>query len=321
VTGPHPSVAAVRHAVRTCLADCLAEVHRPPIAVAYSGGADSTALLAATCFEWPGEVVAFVADQHWHDGSTAVAQAAAARACSLGAAAEVLDAPSDRDEAAARGVRYAALDAAAVRHGCGVVLLGHTRDDQAETVLLGLARGSGARSLAGMAARRGIYRRPLLGISRATTREACTASGLEVYDDPANLDPRFARTRVRNAALPALAEALGRDITVNLARSAELLRDDADLLDGLAAEAAPAVTGADGSLDADGLAALPPALRRRVLRGWAPGSNAAQVAALDALVVSWRGQGPVALPGGTRASRVSGRIGRVPCPDERNDFA
>ena len=308
MTGPHPAVAAVRSAVR----DNLAGVVPQPISVAFSGGPDSTALLAAACFERPGQITALVADQHWHSGSAAAARRAADRATALGAAAEVLDAPSDRSEAAARDARYAALAAGADRHGCAVVLLGHTRDDQAETVLLGLARGSGARSLAGMPAVRGIYRRPLLGLPRSVVRRSCLELGLEFDEDPANRDPAFARIRLRHEALPALQNALGRDLTANLARTARLLRDDADLLDEWAAISVDEVTGVDGSLDVAGLAALPPALRRRVLRRWAPGSNAVQVDALDALVARWRGQGVVSLPGGRAARRVSGRIELVP---------
>jgi tRNA(Ile)-lysidine synthase len=315
VTGPHPAVAAVRSAVRECLADLGPQ----PLAVAFSGGADSTALLAATCFERPGQVTALIADQHWYEGSAGIARESARRAAGLGAAAEVLDAPSERDEAAARTARYRALRAAAERHDCGVVLLGHTRDDQAETVLLGLARGSGARSLAGMAGRRGPYRRPLLDVSRATTRAACDALELPVYDDPANLDPRFARTRLRRDALPALQEALGRDLIANLARTARLLRDDADLLDEWAAREFGRAENDDGSLDVAVLASLPPALRRRVLRHWAPGSSAVQVDALDSLVVRWHGQKTVALAAGNGARRVSGRIERVGGPAMSNE--
>jgi tRNA(Ile)-lysidine synthase len=179
-----------------------------------------------------------------------------------------------------------------------VVLLGHTLDDQAETVLLGLARGSGARSLAGMPPRRGRYARPFLDLPRATTVRACAVLGLAPWDDPANADPRHARNRARHRALPALEEALGPGVTDALARTARLLRADADLLDGLAA-AAYAETG----LDARRLADLPAALRSRVLLTAARDAGAVDlgaghVAAMDALVTDWHGQGPVDLPGG-----------------------
>jgi tRNA(Ile)-lysidine synthase len=318
VSGPHPAVAAVRRAVRHAVAD----IAREPVGVALSGGADSTALLAATCFAYRRgpAVTALIADQHWHDESTAVAERAAALATKLGANAIVLDAPSARDEAAARQARYAVLGTAAAERDLAAVLLGHTRDDQAETVLLGLARGSGARSLAGMARRRGRYRRPLLDLPRSTTRAACTAAGLPVYEDPANGDLAFVRSRLRHAALPALADALGRDVGVNLARSARLLRDDADLLDELAASALAECVHANGALDAAAAAQLVPALRRRVLRRWcteAAGAavSFAQVDAVDALVTDWHGQGAVSLAGGTRVTRDRGSIAVVPVTD------
>lgn len=315
MSGPHPAVAAVRLAVRRALADMPVGTR---CAVAFSGGADSLALLAAATFERPGGITALVVDQRWHVGSVAATDTAAAVAERLGAHAEVLVAPAPRVEAAARAARYAALDDAAVRLDIPVVLLGHTCDDQAETVLLALARGSGARSLAGMASRRDRYRRPLLEVGRATTLAACAAQGLEPYVDPANADRAFARVRVRQTAMPALAAALGHDVAVNLSRTARLLRDDADLLDRLAAAAAADCAHSAGGLDVAALRDLPPALRRRVLHGIAPGLTSFHVDALDCLVTDWHGQGPVALPSGIRAQRTSGRIHLVP-PRSRDE--
>lgn len=312
MTGPSAAVAATRVAVRAVLLD---EPERP-VAVGLSGGPDSTALLAAVCFERPGAVTALVVDHHWHDASGQVAAAAADTARRLGAEVVVLAAPGARDEAAARSARYAALESAVSHLGRALILLGHTRDDQAETVLLGLARGSGARSLAGMSARRGPYRRPFLEVPRAVTRQACVDQSLPVYDDPANADRAFARVRVRRDALPALAAASGHDVTVNLARSARLLRDDADLLDALATEAAGRAARDGDALDVAVLAGLPAALRRRVLHRWAGGASAAQVDALEALICRWHGQGPVSLAGGARAMRVSGRIRPVPVTEQ-----
>ena len=193
------------------------------------------------------------------------------------------------------------------------VLLAHTRDDQAETVLLGLARGSGGRSLAGMDARSGRYRRPLLALDRATVRAA--VEGLPVWDDPHNDDPAFARVRVRHAALPALEDALGPGVAAALARTAALLRADADALDEWAARAGADVTGPDGSLDVAALAALPLAVRSRVVRAaalaaGAPPSDlrAEHVEAVDALVTGWHGQGPLELPGRVTARRECGRL-------------
>ena len=160
-------------------------------------------------------------------------------------------------EAAARQARYAVIEAAAVEYGASAVLLGHTMDDQAETVLLGLARGSGGRSLAGMRPAAGRYLRPLLGVRRAQTKAACVAEGLEPWEDPQNADEAFARTRVRQQILPLMEELLGPGITESLARTAGQLRSDADALDALAAEAAERLTSPDGGLEITALAALP----------------------------------------------------------------
>jgi len=221
-------------------------------------------------------------------------------------------------EAAARMARYAALDQAATQAGAAAVLLGHTLDDQAETVLLGLARGSGVRSLAGMPARRGVYRRPFLGVRRATTRAACAELALEPWQDPHNSDSRFARARVRHQALPALEDALGPGVAEALARTASQLRADAECLDDLAFAESRQLRGAcsdPGGLEAARLAALPAAIRTRVLRdaavmaGCPRGAlTAGHVARIEALVTSWRGQRWVDLPGGVRARRHDGKV-------------
>ncbi|MGW2194287.1 tRNA lysidine(34) synthetase TilS, partial [Streptosporangium sp. NPDC001682] len=221
-------------------------------------------------------------------------------------------------EAAARAARYAALSQAAERLGAAVVLLGHTRDDQAETVLLRLARGSGTRSLAGMPARTGVYRRPLLELGRATTVAACAALGLSPWDDPHNLDARYARVRVRERLLPALEDELGPGVAEALARTADLCRDDADALDAWAAEVYARVAVRDCALSDIGvvtmavrdLERLPAAVRRRVLRraaidaGAPPGTLAAShVLQVDRLVTQWRGQRRIEVPGGVGAIR------------------
>lgn len=293
--------------------------------MACSGGADSLALFAATMFEAraAGWLVGLVTvDHRLQPGSQQRAERLAGWARSAGAdPAEVLTVDAGGSgglEAAARAARYAALDGAASRHDAAAVLLGHTLDDQAETVLLGLARGSGARSLAGMAPRRGVYRRPLLDVDRAVVRAACVVHGIEPWEDPHNVDPARARARLRHA-LPDLAAALHPDgphgLAHNLARTARLLRADADALDDAAVQAAGPVTAADGSLDAAGLAGLPDALRGRVIRraliaaGAPAGSlSSANVAAVDALVTDWHGQRAVSLPRGVTAAREHGRL-------------
>jgi tRNA(Ile)-lysidine synthase len=227
-------------------------------------------------------------------------------------------------EAAARAARYGALDGVADRLQASTVLVGHTLDDQAETVLLGLARGSGTRSLAGMAAASpspigaatdARYRRPLLSVERAVTKAACADLGLPVWDDPQNADPSFARVRVRSEVLPVLEAALGPRVAAALARTAELARDDADALDQWATDSYAEMADVDGSLDVGALALLPPAVRRRVLRlaslraGVTAGSLAAvHLQAIEALVTDWHGQGAVSLPGGQSASRRYGKL-------------
>jgi tRNA(Ile)-lysidine synthase len=239
VTGPDPALAAVRSAVRAALADL------PPgarVLVACSGGADSLALAAGTAFVARAAGItagAVIVDHGWHPDSARVTEAAAAacRALGLSPVEAVTVSATGRGgpEAAARDARYAALLGAADRFGAAAVLLGHTLDDQAETVLLGLARGSGARSLSGMAARRGILRRPLLQLPRTTTLRACAALGLQPWHDPANDDRAYTRVRLRQAT-GLLTQALGDGLVPALARTADLLREDAAALDALAGE-------------------------------------------------------------------------------------
>jgi len=324
VSGPPPAVAAVRVAVRAELARLAAASPGGLVLVACSGGADSLALAAATAFEARAAGLragSVTVDHDLQDGSAAAARDAAAACRGLGLAPVVVTrvavGRAGGPEAAARDARYAALDAQAGGLGAVAVLLAHTLDDQAETVLLGLARGSGARSLAGMPAGRGILRRPLLGVARATVRAACAAEGLTPWEDPANADRRLARARVRHDVLPLLERELGPGVAAALARTARSLRDDADALDALADAADVFTAGPDGTSSAavGDLLAPPAAVRRRLLRraalavGCPAGAvSAAHVDALDALLLAWRGQGPVHLPGGAEARRSCGRL-------------
>ncbi|HEV8055700.1 MAG TPA: tRNA lysidine(34) synthetase TilS [Nocardioidaceae bacterium] len=321
----HPAVADVRRMVRRGLDDLGPD---QTVLVACSGGPDSTALALGAAFEsrhagW--RVVAVVVDHGLQPGSDRVATQVAQLLRGRGLApvdvvAVAVDQRGEGLEAAARRARYAALDEAAHRHAADVVLLGHTLDDQAETVLLGLARGSGARSLAGMAERSGRYRRPLLSLTRDTTRAACAAEGAPVWEDPHNHDDRFARVRVRHDVLPVLESALGPGCAQALARTARLLRDDADALDALAAEAERECRRVDGDgLDVSALVVLPPALRRRVLRSAALAAGspatalfAVHVDALDELVTRWHGQQGIDLPGGVCARRCGGTLRLAP---------
>jgi tRNA(Ile)-lysidine synthase len=317
--GPHPAVADVRRAVRLSLGDL------PPgglVLVACSGGADSLALAAALGFTAPrmGLKAGLVTVDHGlQDGSATRALDVVRLAPSLDLEpAEALTVTVGRaggPEAAARDARYGALAEAAHRLGAATVLLGHTMNDQAETVLLRLARGSGSRSLSGMPEVSGVYRRPLLGLSRTRTREACAALGLRPWDDPHNIDSAYTRVRVRHDVLPVLETALGPGVTEALARTARLCRDDADALDAWADAVYAASAGPDGSLEVSALEEVPGAVRRRVIRRAAvsAGASASALGAVhieevERLISEWRGQKAVHLPGGVGAVRRYGTL-------------
>jgi tRNA(Ile)-lysidine synthase len=212
-------------------------------------------------------------------------------------------------EAAARTARYRALDAA---RGDAPVLVAHTLDDQAETVLLGLGRGSGARSIAGMRPHDPPWHRPLLSVRRAETRAACAELGLTPWEDPHNNDRRFTRSRLRAEVLPLLEEVLGGGVAEALARTAMSLQEDSDVLDALAGRALVETSSGD-DLDTARLAQLPEAVRRRVIRGWllaggASGLTDKQIRGVDTLVTAWRGQGGVAVGSRLRHRRlIAGR--------------
>ncbi len=280
--GPHPAVAQARGSVRRCLADLAPG---DLVLAACSGGADSLALAAALAFAAPrlglrgGGVTV---DHGLQAGSAERAGRVAALLRQLGLdpvhqAAVTVPAWPGRGgpEAAARAARYAALEQVAEQAGAAAVLLGHTRDDQAETVLLGLARGAGGRALAGMPARRGRFRRPLLGTARATLREACTALGLDPWDDPHNADPAYARARVRHQAVPALEAALGPGVAAALARTAAQLSADCDALDAIAAAESWRIQPARGA-DSGDPGDSPPGLTQPADHGLAgPGQEGA----------------------------------------------
>jgi tRNA(Ile)-lysidine synthase len=321
VTGPDASVAATRLAVRRALA--ADDPGSAPVLVACSGGADSLALLAATVFEarerpWP--VVGVTVDHGLYEASAQVATHVVGQMAALGAdeTASIrvsVDAEGQGVEASARQARYAVLEEIADRFGSRTVLLGHTLDDQAETVLLGLTRGSGGRSLAGM--RRGfeVFLRPLLDVTRTHTEQACRAQDITWWSDPANDDPRFTRSRVRHTVLPLLEDQLGPGVAAALARTADLLRADVEFLDELAETAYAGLTTLTAQLPVESLTALAPPVRTRVLRLAAVRAGARDaelfhdhVRALDALLTDWHGQGPVDLPGHVRGVRRAGAL-------------
>lgn len=315
-----PAVAAGRAAVRDALGDVAPG---SAVVVGVSGGADSLALAASLAFvgsraDW--HVTAVVVDHGLQAGSAEVAARAAAQCRDLGLAAEVATVAVGEEggpEAAARTARHAALQTRSAELGAVALCLAHTLDDQAETVLLGLGRGSGPRSLAAMATRTGLVRRPFLGLRRLDTEAVCAALGLVPWHDPHNADPRFRRSRVRHELMPLLDDVLDGGVAEALARTAEQLRRDTELLESLAA----------GWLDAHPepripeIAAQHPAVRSRVLRrlALAAGASAgdltaAHLAHLDGLVTDLRGGRRIELPGGIACTREADRLVFVPTP-------
>ena len=325
----NPTLGKARNMIRAALDDAglaprgTASVPPPLLLVACSGGPDSLALAeAASFFARRGDyrVGAVVVDHALQPGSADVATAAAHKLRGMGldpVQIRTVKVPASGmgPEAAARTVRYAALDAAVAETGAEAVLLGHTLDDQAEQVLLGLARGSGTKSLAGMRPVRGKYLRPLLGLRRSETEEICDSEGLDPWFDPTNSDPTFARSRVRAEVLPFLEEKLGPGIAEALFRSSRILANDADYLDTVSAETfarlrviSAAETG-PGQPDADTvllpetqLRELAPAVRQRVLALAAVELGGAQpsyerLRSVEALLRRTGSAGPVELVG------------------------
>jgi len=292
------------------------------VLVALSGGPDSLALAAATAFEAARADVragAVIVDHGLQHGSADAAATAARRARELGldpvVVVKVEVGAEGGPEAAARAARYEALAATATELGATAVFLGHTLNDQAETVLLGLARGSGASSLHGMAGESGLYRRPLLGISRETIEQFCLDSGLEPWHDPQNDDYRFARVRVRRTILPMLEQGLGPGVVEALARTADQLREDDEALDHFAEEIAEdlaVIVEAGIALPVKALAANPAALRQRLIRlavasEFHVSLSRERTLEVARLVTDWHGQGPIDLPG-VRVERRDGLI-------------
>ena len=313
MTALDPAVAAGRNVVRRALAD-LGPGSR--VVVAVSGGADSLALASVTAFvadrqSW--DLRAVIVDHQLQTRSADVAALAAKQLATIGVDAEVVAVEVGRaggPEAAARSARYAVLEA----QDADTVLLAHTLDDQAETVLLGLGRGSGPRSIAGMAAVNGLFRRPFLALRRTDTEQICRAADLTWWVDPHNSDPAYRRVRVRSQALPVLEDVLGGGVAEALARTADQVRSDGAYLDALA-------DAVDDPLAVSTLKALAPALRSRVLRrsALAAGADpseltAAHLAEIDRLVTDWHGQLRIELPGGIACVRVGEFLAFVTTP-------
>ena len=310
------AVPAVRNAVRIWLENYEAG---DTILVAVSGGADSLALahaLSVESKEYVISVIGVTIDHQLQEQSGAQAEKVKLQLIEFGVDCVIKKVTVDiKDglEASARTARYEALQEVAKEKNAVAVFLGHTRDDQAETVLLGLARGSGTRSLSGMAHHNGLYIRPLLEITRIQNEQYCEELKLQYWSDPHNQNPEYSRVRVRNDALPALEKSIGPGIAEALARSAQLLRDDADALDHWAKREEIHLDLAD--LDCAHLESLPRAIRTRIIRTavYAAGAPAGMVtlehvSAVEALISAWSGQGALNLPGGVKVERISGRL-------------
>jgi len=351
-----PAMADVRRAVRDALALVFPEARdrvrldpscgapggwvipedAPLVLVALSGGPDSLALAAALGFEQGKCGVragAVIVDHGLQAGSAEVATRAAEQAKAVGLNPVVVQRVAVTEtgggpEADARAARYAAFDTVAHETRAAAILIGHTLEDQAETVLLGLARGSGARSLAGMRVVTQsdnpslstdlMFVRPLLGLRRDVVAQSLADQGIEPWVDPHNADLAFARVRVRTNVLPVLEAELGPGVSEALARTATQLTDDADYLDAIAAVTLDSLLTPTGSLPCAPLAQLHSSIRLRCLRIWltptadAPHVTAAHLSAVDALVTAWHGQAPVDIPGGNVARQDDALMTRRP---------
>jgi tRNA(Ile)-lysidine synthase len=294
-------LAAYRDRFRAATADL-----RAPVVVGCSGGADSLALVALAADAGLAPVAVHV-DHGLRPESGGEPARVRAMVTALGAAFDgrrVAVEPGANLEARARAARYDALEAARVEHHATVVLVAHTADDQAETVLLNVLRGSARSGLAGMPARRDRVARPLLGFRRDETSAISAALGLDPLHDPMNDDDAFQRVAVRRRVLPVLEGVAGRDLVPVLARQAALLRDESDFLDALARDAWPGIDGPS----ARALAALPTVLARRAVRQWLgpPPPSSAEVERV--LRVAAGERRATELAGGRAVRRSEGRL-------------
>ena len=312
-----PALLELRNAVRFWFQKLEAN---SKVCIGVSGGADSLALAIVAKLEavdFNLDLVAVIVDHGLQENSAEVAASTKKKLESIGYSdifvgkANVL--VTDGIEASARRARYLVFQQALETYGAKVFLIGHTKNDQAEGVLLGLARGSGTKSLSGMAEISGPFIRPFLNVDRSTTQAACVESGIEYWNDPHNLNTEFTRVRVRESILPLIEKEIGPGIIDALSRSAKILREDATALDEWAERVFGEIDPAD--IEISLLADLPIAVRSRVLRlaiyaaGAPTGSiSATHLAPIEAFVSDWRGQGHTSLPGGVKVCRISGRL-------------
>ena len=304
-----PAQGLIRLAVRTSLTSNTKPGQKLLIAV--SGGADSLALAAACEFEAKKlgvKIAAAVIDHSLQNNSDKVAAQTAKTLAALGfeevVVKKIAVGKAGGPEAAARTARYTALESLRQKTKSHFVVLGHTASDQAETVLLGLVRGSGAKSLSGMSEKTGLLLRPLLGIERATTEAYCKDSGIKYWSDPQNKDEKFLRVMIRKHVLPFLEKQLGGSVAASLVRTSDQLREDNSYLESQADKSFKKyakVSGSGISFDAKAIEKLPAAILNRVIKkaldGFGSESSRTHVLAVSDLVLSWHGQKPLALPG------------------------
>ena len=316
-----PALLELRRAVRTWFEKFGENTN---VCVGVSGGADSMALAVASKLEADLlniNLIAVIVDHGLQKNSTEVADLVSKKLKKLGIRDVFLGKANvvltDGLEASARRARYQVFELAIETYSAQYFLLGHTKNDQAEGVLLGLARGSGTKSLSGMAEVSGKFIRPLLGINRELTEEACAEAGIEFWSDPHNFDEKFTRVKVRESILPLIQSEVAPGVIDALARSAKILREDATALDQWAGKIFDEIDPSD--IDISLLAQLPIAVRSRVLRraiyaaGAPEGSiSASHLEPIEALVSDWRGQGHTSLPGGVKVGRISGRLSLLP---------
>ena len=304
-----PAQGQIRLAVRNCLTANTKPGQKLLIAV--SGGADSLALAAACEFEAKKlglKIAAAVIDHSLQNNSDKVAAQTAKTLAALGFEEVVVKRISvgkaGGPEAAARTARYTALETLRQKTKSHFIVLGHTSSDQAETVLLGLVRGSGSKSLSGMSEKSGVLLRPLLGIERATTEAFCKDSGIKYWSDPQNKDEKFLRVMIRKHVLPFLEKQLGGSVASSLVRTSDQLREDNSYLESQADKSFKKyakVSGSGISFATKAIEKLPAAILNRVIKkaldNFGSESSRTHVLAVSDLVLSWHGQKPLALPG------------------------
>ena len=290
------------------------------ILVACSGGADSLALA------WTSQVVteriglnliAVIIDHQLIKESSQVAQDAKKKCEDFGIEKVVIkqiEVKDDNDglEAAARKARYEAFEELVNEFNAKAVLLAHTQDDQAETMLMRLTRGSGAKSLSAMKEVSGKYLRPFLHIRKKELVNALEKENISYWQDPANTNYKFLRAKVRHELMPKLIEILGDSVIDSLDKTSELLKEDNEALDLIAQESYEKL---NKELNVEFLKEYPAAIRKRIIKiaaleaGVIPGPFSFEhIEAIDALVTNWRGQGNVDLPGFIQATRVNKTI-------------